>query len=125
MKTPNLLSAVLILVLLASLPASAAQKRASKKKQTGSAEIFQAYEADPQDLPADAMVPVAPAAAAQQCNLPKFSFDPVPNDLMDPIVKRIQLVTELVILHGRAYDYRIHTVAELEAILKSFKSDEE
>ncbi len=51
------------------------------------------------------------------------AFDPVPADQVDPIVKRLKLVDRLIREHGRAYDYRIHTVRELEQILSALEKD--
>lgn len=47
------------------------------------------------------------------------AFDAVPSDQADSLVRRLKIVEALITRHGRAYDYRIHTVRELEAILAS------
>jgi hypothetical protein len=53
----------------------------------------------------------APAAAAGA------AYDPVPSDQVDGMGRRLKLVEELIRRHGRAYDYRVHTVRELESVL--------
>ena len=45
------------------------------------------------------------------------AFDPVPSDQADSLVRRLHLVEALITRHARAYDYRIHTVKELEGVL--------
>jgi hypothetical protein len=45
------------------------------------------------------------------------AYDPVPSDQVDALTKRLQLTETLIRRHSRAYDYRVHTVRELEAIL--------
>lgn len=52
----------------------------------------------------------------------KESFDPVPNDQVGLIVKRLRLVERLLRDHGRAYDYRVHTLRELEEILNHLET---
>jgi hypothetical protein len=48
-------------------------------------------------------------------------FDAVPADQINPLLRRMKIVQELVQKYGRAYDYRVHTVAELEGILAQLK----
>ncbi len=48
---------------------------------------------------------------------PKKSFDTVPDEQKDGISKRLELVSQLIKRHGRAYDYRQHTLKELRTIL--------
>ncbi len=45
------------------------------------------------------------------------AFDPVPADQLESIARRAQLAERLVREHARAYDYRAHTLAELESIV--------
>lgn len=85
-----------------------------------------------QPAPAPAPVPVAqqsfftakpaaaPVAAAPLAPVAK-TYDRVPQDQIDPVLTRLQLVEEIVRRFGRAYDYRTHTVRELEAILQQLK----
>src|SRR5262249_42158984 len=47
----------------------------------------------------------------------KGGYDPVPVGQAEPLSRRLRLVDEMIRKYGRAYDYRIHTVKELEAIL--------
>ncbi len=64
------------------------------------------------------IVPTQKAVAAKLAPAPADeAFDLVPSDQMHPLVRRIHLVEEIVRKHARAYDYRIHTIAELEKIL--------
>jgi hypothetical protein len=44
-------------------------------------------------------------------------YDSVPTDQVKPIARRLQVVSEILSRFGRAYDYRSHTLRELEAIL--------
>jgi hypothetical protein len=46
-----------------------------------------------------------------------LAYDLVPSDQVDPLGKRLQLVEILIRKYSRAYDYRAHTVKELNAIL--------
>jgi hypothetical protein len=61
-----------------------------------------------------AMPPAAPTTA-------KVNYDAVPIEQTDAFLKRLQLVSELIQKFGRAYDYRVHTVKELETILSDLK----
>jgi hypothetical protein len=45
------------------------------------------------------------------------AYDPVPSDQKDSMSRRLKLVDMLIHRYGRAYDYRMHTVRELEAVL--------
>jgi hypothetical protein len=51
----------------------------------------------------------------------KAKFEPVPPDQVDSIARRLKLVENLLRKHGRAYDYRIHTLKELESIQASLE----
>ncbi len=46
------------------------------------------------------------------------AYEPVPSDKRDSLARRLQIVERLIREHGRAYDYRIHTLSELETILR-------
>lgn len=46
-----------------------------------------------------------------------LSYDPVPSDQIDALSRRLQLVDALIRRHARAYDYRTHTVHDLELTL--------
>ncbi len=50
------------------------------------------------------------------------AFDPVPENQRGAILKRMQLAEKLVHSYGRAYDYRVTTVKELEQILASLEA---
>lgn len=64
-----------------------------------------------------------PAAVAANGTAPDklpdsgLSYDPVPSDQINALGRRLQLVDALIRRHGRAYDYRTHTVRDLELIL--------
>jgi hypothetical protein len=45
------------------------------------------------------------------------SFEPVPSAQREPITRRLKLIERLIREHGRAYDFRTITIAELTAIL--------
>jgi hypothetical protein len=45
------------------------------------------------------------------------NYDTVPIEQTDAFVKRLGLVTEILKKYGRAYDYRMHTLKELETVL--------
>ena len=45
------------------------------------------------------------------------AYEPVPSEKRDYLARRLQVIERLIREHGRAYDYRIHTTAELEKIL--------
>lgn len=51
--------------------------------------------------------------AAKEKALP---YDLVPETLTPALERRLELTRELITEHGRAYDYRTHTVKQLEAI---------
>lgn len=54
---------------------------------------------------------------AQATKSKKILFDLVPENQIEPIASRLELVGEIIRKHRRAYDYRVHTVKELEQIL--------
>ncbi len=45
-------------------------------------------------------------------------YDPVPTEHRVSILRRLKLIEALIERHGRAYDYRLFTTPDLEAILK-------
>jgi hypothetical protein len=47
----------------------------------------------------------------------KLTFDNVPEDQRSGVAKRLELVADLIKRHGRAYDYRQHTLKDLRAII--------
>lgn len=49
------------------------------------------------------------------------AYDPVPASQAEPIIKRLKLVEELIRKYGRAYDYRNHTLKQLEGVLASLE----
>ena len=58
--------------------------------------------------------------AASNSALPdsaKNPFDNVPEEQRAAIVKRLELVADLIKRHGRAYDYRQHTLKDLRSII--------
>lgn len=57
--------------------------------------------------------------------VPKGDFDPVPSEHAASIAGRLKLVEVLITRYGRAYDYRIHTQRELEAILNELEAKED
>ena len=64
--------------------------------------------------PKAAPAPVAAAAPARD-------YDLVPAKQTESIARRLVLVDRLIREFGRAYDYRIHTVKELETILNDLE----
>lgn len=48
-------------------------------------------------------------------------YEPVPTDQRTGIASRLKLVDELIRKFGRAYDYRVHTRADLEKIKKELE----
>ncbi|MCC7442336.1 MAG: hypothetical protein IT285_11925 [Bdellovibrionales bacterium] len=48
----------------------------------------------------------------------KGRFDAVPSDQVRSLLGRLQIVAQLMSRHGRAYDYRNHTTAELAHLLR-------
>lgn len=63
--------------------------------------------------------PATVASVAAPAKLPDsgLSYDPVPSDQINALSRRLQLTDALIRRHGRAYDYRTHTVRDLELIL--------
>ncbi|MGK5082647.1 hypothetical protein WDW37_05020 [Bdellovibrionota bacterium FG-1] len=52
-------------------------------------------------------------------------YDPVPVGQVEPLAQRLKLVETLIQRHGRAYDYRIHTIKELQEILSQLDKKSE
>jgi len=50
------------------------------------------------------------------------SYEPVPSAQREPITRRLKLIERLIREHGRAYDFRTITIAELTAILQYLES---
>ncbi|HLD98727.1 MAG TPA: hypothetical protein VJB59_00620 [Bdellovibrionota bacterium] len=94
------------------------QAKISKKSRTRDV-----YPATEPDLPLRAPKPRVISAEKAEPRLPIAtqagapSYDPVPSDQVDPLVKRLKIVQELIEKHARAYDYRIYTTKQLLAIL--------
>ena len=51
------------------------------------------------------------------------AFDPVPSPQREPVIRRLYLVEKLIREHGRAYDYRTITYAELLSILNQLRKE--
>ena len=49
------------------------------------------------------------------------NYDAVPAEQIEPLAKRLKLVEAIMRLHGRAYDYRVITIHDLELILASLE----
>ncbi|MFL5814670.1 MAG: hypothetical protein ACJ763_13940 [Bdellovibrionia bacterium] len=66
---------------------------------------------------AKAAMPAASAPkAAASAAAPAAAYDAVPSNQSDAILQRLKIVENLVRKYGRAYDYRTHTLKELELI---------
>ena len=95
------------------------QAKISKKSRTRDV-----YPATEPDLPLKAPKPRVISGQRADLHKPFMStqvgapsYDPVPSDQVDPLVKRLKIVQELIEKHARAYDYRIYTTKQLLAIL--------
>lgn len=116
-------AAALVLALVAPFGPSAwaAKKRPTIKPKL---EIYDATEGAENDTVPDTVVVYrAPKkkAAAKPVAPVKGTFDAVPAEHAAGVAKRLVLVDRLIREFGRAYDYRIHTVADLETILKDLE----
>jgi hypothetical protein len=74
-----------------------------------------------------AQQPAAPtatlaAASAPKAASPAAAFDAVPANQSEAILQRLKIVENLVRKYGRAYDYRAHTLKELELIQSTLES---
>lgn len=120
---------------------SAAPAFASTSQKTAPSDVYPATESETPlvSTPPIATPPVAPAHAVVRSSLKQAagiavprptapsrlkatpsdasSYDLVPSDQVDPLGKRLQLVELLIRKYSRAYDYRAHTVGELNEIL--------
>ena len=67
--------------------------------------------------------PAASAPTASKNHSTEATFDAVPMEQIEPFLKRIRLVEELLEKYGRAYDYRVHTVRDLEVIRAQLEID--
>ncbi len=71
----------------------------------------------PQQAGIAAKTPTAPQVFSAKEEL--GFFDPVPSDQVEALGRRLKLVETLIQRHGRAYDYRMYTIRDLERILAS------
>jgi hypothetical protein len=80
--------------------------------------------ADAKALPAKAPAAASFAVKAESAVPAKVApgYDPVPSEQRDSMVRRLQLVQQLIEKHARAYDYRMHTVGDLQKILASLET---
>lgn len=96
-------------------------------KEESSDDAHRAAETAPAPVPAQVQVQVQAQAQTQAVPKPavvKEAYDPVPSDQKGALSIRLKLVEAIIQKHGRAYDYRIHTVRELEALLQRLDSAE-
>jgi chemotaxis protein histidine kinase CheA len=101
-------------------PAAIAAPAAAVADTSASTTVAAAAAAIPTAPAATAVAPVANAAPAPKSA--KQAFDRVPRDQVEPLLERLQLVQEIIRHYGRAYDYRVYTVRELENILNRLKA---
>lgn len=94
------------------------RKPAKKIGTTGKNPAPEAYSATEDSFQASvnlatqsAPLKAAPTKAANK-------YDVVAEDHRDSIVGRLELIQSLIVRHGRAYDYRTTTTAQLEKTLK-------
>jgi len=71
--------------------------------------------------PVRAAKPKVPAPAAQP-KVVSSAFDSVPASQSEAILQRLKIVENLVRNYGRAYDYRTHTLKELQLIQSTLES---
>src|SRR4051794_31714842 len=93
----------LALALLLTPPSAQA-----KKKRSSDAEKPETYSAiEDGTLTAPKLKPSSHHGASKKAPVARKSdgpqFDPVPSDQVDPILRRLELVGELIRKHGRAY----------------------
>ena len=86
----------------------AAKKAATHEEKSLPREIYSAMEPEP-----------GPGnKGVQKQTLKQLdSYEPVPAAQREPITRRLKLIERLIREHGRAYDFRTITIAELTAIL--------
>jgi hypothetical protein len=121
------------LALVGTLPAFAAQPRKAVQQ-----EVYSATESET-DEPAAPALPLTVARPKQAAGIAKpnqtapskiapklpdsaLSYDLVPSDQVDPLAKRLALVETLIRRYSRAYDYRTHTVRDLQMILAKLEA---
>ncbi|MBL7716871.1 MAG: hypothetical protein JNL01_15505 [Bdellovibrionales bacterium] len=68
-------------------------------------------------------IPVPVTATVAAAPAPVKTYDEVPDGLADALEKRLDLVEKLIRDHKRAYDYRSHTVKQLEEILEKLEAE--
>jgi hypothetical protein len=85
------------------------KRKASKKVAKSKAA------AQPGELAKAPEVPVIAAGA------PK-AYDLVPSEQKDAIVERMKICEVLIEKYGRAYDYRVHTLKDLRAVLEDLEN---
>ena len=116
-----------ILVLSMSTPSSWAR---TSKKIKQPQETYPAFEPDTDSAPPHSAVaaesPQPPAASEAAKKKPavaaKGGYELVPSTQAEPIIHRLKIVEELIRKFGRAYDYRVHTVKELQSILSQLEA---
>lgn len=64
---------------------------------------------------------IVPDIAVQKTDK-RVSYDPIASEHRDSIANRLKLVEILVREYGRAYDYRVLTTQELEAIVADLRN---
>jgi hypothetical protein len=96
---------------------------AGKVAEASEAESLQAPESAPvpESAPAAAPEPTPAPALKSAAPADRGAYDPVPSNQRASIAKRLKIVERLILEHGRAYDYRIHTLAELELLLRKLE----
>ncbi len=84
-----------------------------KSTETAGREIYSAMEPEP----------TAGSRTPKKQTLKNVDqFETVPASQREPISRRLKLIEKLIVEHGRAYDYRTVTIAELNAILQHLNS---
>lgn len=102
----------------APAPAPVAAPKKAKARATASAASAPVIDTAPAIPTAKAVAPVAVKSAPQSSQ----SFDAVPASQKDAILERLTIVENLVRKYGRAYDYRTHTLKELQLIQSTLES---
>jgi hypothetical protein len=72
---------------------------------------------------ASVVTPPHPEATPAPRATQEAKFDAVPANQVEPIEERLKIVEEMIQKYGRAYDYRVHTLKELQEIQKSLGSE--
>lgn len=102
-----------LILTLSATPCAWAKKRP--------VETYPAVEDESPSAPA--VVPNPKAKSTSKAKTELRAFESVPHEQVEPIAKRLQVVEALLRRHGRAYDYRMHTLKELENILASLEPE--